>query len=237
MEYIGGTFEINALIFTDDILKLMVEKMKNILIIGARGFGREHYKFSQTFPEYGKDFVVKGFLDDKADALDGFPEHAPILSSVEDYQIQTDDVFVCALGDVHAKAKYIEIIRNKGGHFMTLIHPTAIVYDTAEIGEGVVVSPYCIISANVKIEEFTTMQSFCNFGHDAHIGKFCSIESYAFLGGFAQIGDYVTLHTRTTILPRVKVGDNAIVGAGSVAIKNVNPGITVFGIPAREIGF
>jgi sugar O-acyltransferase (sialic acid O-acetyltransferase NeuD family) len=207
--------------------------MKNILIIGARGFGREHYKLLHTFPEYGKEFVVKGFLDDKSDALDGFPGYAQILSSVEDYQIQTDDVFVCALGDAHAKAKYIEIIRNKGGRFMTLIHPTAIVYDTAEIGEGVVVSPYCMISANVRIEEFTTIQPFCNFGHDAHIGKCCSIESYAFLGGFAQIGDYVTLHTRATILPHVEVGDNAVVGAGSVAIKNVIQGTTVFGVPAR----
>jgi sugar O-acyltransferase (sialic acid O-acetyltransferase NeuD family) len=211
--------------------------MKNILIIGARGYGREYHEGFKILPEYNKNFVVKGFLDDRADVLDEFSGYAPILSSVEDYQIQRDDVFVCALGDVHAKAKYIEIIRNKGGRFMTLIHPAAIVYDTAEIGEGVVVSPYCMISANVKIEEFTTIQPFCNFGHDAHIGKFCAIESYTFLGGFAQIGDYVTLHTRATILPRVKVGDNAIVGAGSVVIKNVKPNISVFGVPARKIEF
>jgi sugar O-acyltransferase (sialic acid O-acetyltransferase NeuD family) len=211
--------------------------MKSILIIGARGYGREYHEGFKILPEYNKHFVVKGFLDDKADALDKFPGYAPIVSSVEDYQIQTDDVFVCALGDAHAKAKYIEIIRNRGGHFMTLIHPTSIVYDTAKIGEGVVVSPYCMISANVKIEEFTTIQPFCNFGHDAHIGKFCSIESYTFLGGFTQTGDYVTLHTRATIIPHVKVGDHATVGAGSVVIKNVKPGISVFGAPARKIDF
>jgi sugar O-acyltransferase (sialic acid O-acetyltransferase NeuD family) len=211
--------------------------MKNVLIIGARGYGREYHEGFKTYPGYNKDFIIKGFLDDKSDILDGFIGYAPILSSVENYQIQTDDVFVCALGASQAKAKYVNIIRKKGGNFMKLIHPTAIVYGTAEIGEGVVISPFCMISANVKIEEFTTIQPYCNFGHDAHIGSFCSIESYSFLGGFTRIDDFVTLHTRSTILPHVSVGNNAIVGAGSVVIKNVKPGITVFGVPAKKVEF
>ena len=211
--------------------------MKNILIIGARGYGREYHEGSIINSGYNQDFVIKGFLDDKADALNDFPGYAPIISSVEDYQIQKDDMFICALGDAQMKAKYIQIIKNKGGHFFTGIHPTAIVYNKAEIGEGVMIAPYCIISANVKIEEFTTIQPFCSFGHDAHIGKFCSIESYTFLGGYTQIGDYVTLHTRSTILPHIKVGNNAIVGAGSVVIKNVKSDTTVFGVPATKVEF
>jgi sugar O-acyltransferase (sialic acid O-acetyltransferase NeuD family) len=211
--------------------------MKNILIIGARGYGREYHEVIKGYPQYGKKFVIKGFLDDKSTALDGFAGYAPILSSVEDYQIQKYDIFVCALGDSHAKAKYIDIIKKKGGHFISLVHPTAIVYDTAELGEGVIICPFCIISANVKIGDFTTVQPFSNFGHDSQIGKFCSIESYSFLGGFTQIGDYATLHTRSTILPHIKIGDNAIVGAGSVVIKNVKPNTTVFGVPAKKIEF
>ena len=57
------------------------------------------------------------------------------------------------------------------------------------------------------------------------------------MGGFSRIGDNVTLHTRATILPHVKVGDNSIVGAGSVVLRNVKSNITVFGVPAKKISF
>ena len=69
------------------------------------------------------------------------------------------------------------------------------------------------------------------------IGKYCEVESYSFMGGFAKIGDNVTLHTRATILPHVKVGDNAVVGAGSVVLRNVKENITVFGVPAKKVEF
>ncbi len=211
--------------------------MKNIIIIGARGYGREYYEGLKTYPQYGKEYVVKGFLDDKADAFCGFKGYAPILSSVEDYKIKKDDIFICALGDVNAKEKYIEIIKNKGGSFLTLIHPTSIVFDKVELGEGVVITPFCIISANVKIGKFSTIQPYSNIGHDSQIGDFCSIESFSFLGGFSRLGNYVTLHTRSTIMPHVKVGDNSIVGAGSIVLKNVRENTTVFGIPAKSLKF
>ena len=211
--------------------------MKNILIVGARGFGRECYDGLKMYPQYNREFVVKGFLDDKTDALTGFWGYAPILSSVEEYQIQEDDIFLCALGDSKAKAKYIGIIKKKGGNFITLIHPASMVYDSAEIGEGVIISQFCSISSNVKIGDFTNVQAYSNFGHDARVGKYCSIDSYTFLGGYTQIGDNVTLHTRATILPHIKVENNAIVGAGSVVIKNVKPDTTVFGVPATKVEF
>ena len=46
--------------------------MKNLLIIGARGYGREIYNFAIDSKGYGTEFTVKGYLDDKVSALDGF---------------------------------------------------------------------------------------------------------------------------------------------------------------------
>jgi hypothetical protein len=44
--------------------------MKQLIIIGARGFGREVYSLAKRSIGYNEDFVMKGFLDDKLDALD-----------------------------------------------------------------------------------------------------------------------------------------------------------------------
>ena len=211
--------------------------MKNLIIIGARGFGREYCNSLKLYENYGKEFIIKGFLDDKVEALDVFSGYPPILSSVEEYEIEEDDIVTCALGDPIYRKKYVNIVKQKGGAFMTLIDSKSIIHPDAQIGEGVMISAFCSISANVTIGDFSTVQPFCNFGHDAIVGSFCAIESYSFMGGFSSIGNNVTLHTRSTILPHIKVGDNSIVGAGSVVLRNVKSNTTVFGVPAKKIDF
>ena len=191
----------------------------------------------KLYENYGKEFIIKGFLDDKVEALDVFSGYPPILSSVEEYEIEEDDIFTCALGDPIYRKKYVNIVKQKGGAFMTLIDSKSIIHPDAQIGEGVMISAFCSISANVTIGDFSTVQPFCNFGHDAIVGSFCAIESYSFMGGFSSIGNNVTLHTRSTILPHIKVGDNSIVGAGSVVLRNVKSNTTVFGVPAKKIDF
>ena len=59
--------------------------MKHLVIIGARGAGREVYLLATQMKEYGNEFDIKGFLDDKSNALDGLDGYPPILSSVEKY--------------------------------------------------------------------------------------------------------------------------------------------------------
>lgn len=211
--------------------------MKNLIIIGARGFGREYYNGIILREGYGKEFIVKGFLDDKKDALDNYYGYPDIIDSVENYKIQENDVFTCALGDSFYRAKYSNIILQKGGDFLSLISPKSIIHKSAKIGKGVMISPFCSISSDVEIGDFVTIQSYCNIGHDAKIGNFCSLESYSFMGGFSKIGDFTTLHTRATILPKIKIGNNSIVGAGSVVIRNIKDNTTVFGVPAKKVEY
>jgi len=50
-----------------------------------------------------------------------------------------------------------------------------------------------------------------------------------------KIGDYVWIGTRALIMPGVIVGKGAIVAAGSIVTKNVEPFQVVAGVPARTI--
>lgn len=95
--------------------------MKHLLIIGARGFGREIYNLAINSIGYQEEFDIKGYLDNKLDALCDYKNYPPIIDSVEHYQPQEDDVFICALGDVNYKKKYTSIILSKGGQFINLI--------------------------------------------------------------------------------------------------------------------
>lgn len=211
--------------------------MNNLLIIGARGYGRETYNMAVESIGYGETFVIKGYLDDKFDALDGFEGYPPIIDSVENYEIQKDDVFVCALGDVHYKKKYVDAILSKGGHFINLVHKDAYISRNVSMGQGCIICRQAGVSCDISIGDFVTLQSMVSLGHDVVIGNFCHLNSCALLGGGVVLGDLVTIHPSAVIHPHKKIGNNVIVGAGSVVIRNIKDNVTVIGNPATVLKY
>lgn len=211
--------------------------MKRLLIIGARGWGREVYDIAKACVEAGADFTIKGFLDDKENALDGYDNYPPIIGPVETYRIQPDDVFICALGDVNYKKKYSDIILNKGGNFISVVHPTAVLGTNAKIGEGCVLGAFANLSNDTVIGNFVTMSIRSGMGHDSIIGDYTHVGGNCSISGFVTIGETVTMHPGCVVVPHRKIGDNAVIGTGSVVLGNVKAGVTVFGNPAKKIDF
>lgn len=209
--------------------------MKKLYIIGARGFGREVYNLAKETKEYLKEYEIVGFLDDKANALDGYNDYPPVISSVESFVPKENDVFICALGEVEYKKKYAKIILEKGGEFINLIHKDAYISQNLKIGKGCIFCAYTRLSCDIEIGDFNTFQPFSVAGHDVKIGNYCHFNTYAFMGGFVEIGNNVTLHTGAIIHPHKKVRDNSIVGAGAIVIRNVPDNTTVYGNPAIKL--
>jgi len=211
--------------------------MKNLIIIGARGFGREVYSLAKRAKGYNEDFIIKGFLDSKDNALETFENYPPIIGSVEDYEINEDDVFICALGSVKWKKFYVEMILNKKGKFINLIEKSVLFNENVRIGIGCIICEYTILSNDMIIEDFTTIHPFTNFGHDTKLGKYTHIGAHCFVGGYTVLEDEVTVYAKATILDRIRIGKEATIGASSLVIRNVKENTTVFGIPAKILKF
>jgi UDP-3-O-[3-hydroxymyristoyl] glucosamine N-acyltransferase len=126
---------------------------------------------------------------------------------------------------------------NKGGQFISLIHPSAIINTNVKIGKGVSISNNVTISNDCFIEDFVSLQGFAVLGHDAKVGKWSNISAFSFFGGYASAANKVTVHTRASIRPHVKIDEGATVGASSLVIKNVKANTTVFGMPAIHLKF
>jgi len=211
--------------------------MKKLIIIGGGSMAREVYAWAKQMPEHGKAWTIKGFLDSRADILNGYTYDVGILSSVEDYQPEEEDLFTCALGDPKSKQKYVEMVLQKGGKFTSIIHPTTVIGENVKIGQGVLICPYVILCSDCQIGNFVSINGRSGIGHDAQIGDWTVIQSVCDITGFVKIGASVTINSHGVILPRVQVGEGATIGAGSVAVANVKPGATVFGVPALPLKF
>ena len=209
---------------------------KNLVIISAGSLAREVFTWAAQTIAAGPSFRIKGFLDNRPNALDGFNYDARILGDVESYLIEEDDVFVCAIGDPVDKAKYCAPIIDRGGRFVNIIHPLANLGSNVHLGTGIVLAPFSSITCDVTVGDHVSVGAFSNLGHDTTVGDWCQISSHCGVNGRAKIGDGAFIGSHVCIIPGVKVGAWSHVGAGSIVVRNVDPYVKVFGNPAGLIG-
>jgi len=206
----------------------------NLVIIGASGLSREVYDLAHVCYGHLPDFKVKGFLSDGPSNIEqmGYPK---VLNTVSGYAIEPGDVFFCAIGNVQDRKKTTEIILKKGGQFINLIHPTAILSPSAKIGIGVAIKAFSSIASDVTIGDFVYMQSSVIIGHDVIIENYCHVNSFAFFAGYVHVEELCTINAGAKLIQNVKVGTGATVGVGSVVLTRVKSNTTVFGMPAKNI--
>lgn len=208
---------------------------RQLLIVGAGGYGREALTYVR---DDNPLFAVKGFLDGRADALDGYARDVGIVGDPLTWVPREDEVFMAALGDPQERFKYTASLRDVHHvDFATVIHPRANVAGHTRIRHGCIVAPNAGISCDVIIGEFTCIQEYTVIGHDARIGNWCQINSHCTIAGGAQIGHFVTIHPNCVVTSGAKIGDGVTVGAGSVVIGNIPAGVTVLGNPARRFSY
>lgn len=209
---------------------------QNLIIISAGKYGREMFTWAVQAMAHGAPWQVKGFLDDRAHALDGYNYPARILGNVEDYRIEPDDVFIGAIGDPRDKTKYYSPLVERGGRFINLIHPLANIGTNVRLGTGVVVGPFASITCDARIGNHVSIGALSNVAHDTEVGDWCQISSHCGVNGNAALGEGVFLGSHACVIPGVKVGAWAYVGAGSVVLREVQPYVKVFGNPGVPIG-
>lgn len=102
------------------------------------------------------------------------------------------------------------------------------------IGDNVTVKPYVGICDGVTLEDDVFIGPSVSFAND-NAPKSRNTENYRMERIVVRKG--ASVGVSAVILPGVEIGENALVGAGSVVTKDVPAGATVVGNPAYVIGF
>ncbi|MBW1710232.1 MAG: acetyltransferase [Deltaproteobacteria bacterium] len=118
---------------------------------------------------------------------------------------------------------------------VTAVHPSAVIAKDAVIGDGSQIMAGTIIGPEVEIGRQCIVNAKASVDHECVIGDGVEISPGATLCGMIRVGENAIISAGATVLPVVKIGADATVGAGAVVNKDVAPGTTVVGVPAKEL--
>lgn len=214
--------------------------MKHLIIIGASGFSRDMYYVATQSVGYLENYDIKGFLVHKKEylnSLDKYKDYPPMLGTIYDYEIESNDVFIIALGDVAVKSKVGEYLKSKGAMFQTIIHKDAQLRNNVKVGDGSIIESHAHIGSEVTIGENCLIQAFACIAHDCEVGDYTRVDVRCLLTGGSKAGKNVTIHSNAVINQRIIIEDGATVAALSFVIRNVKAGTTVMGNPAKRLEY
>ena len=210
--------------------------MKDIVIIGAGGFGREVAWLIEDINKDKAEWNIMGFVDENPKIKGNYINSYKVLGDIEWLKRQ-DCYAVCAIGDPIAKKTILEKLEGSKVKYPILIHPSVIMSDNIEIGEGSIICAGNLVTVNIKIGKHVIINLDCTIGHDANIHNYCTILPSVNVSGAVNIGECVNIGTGTQIIQGINIGRNTIIGAGSVVIRDLPSNCTAVGLPASAIKY
>lgn len=211
--------------------------MKDLIIIGAGGLGRMLLQWVKDINKIESTWNILGFIDDNLQALDNIECDYKVIGTIKDWEPKENQEFALAIADPEIKEKVSGKIKEKGGIFTSVIHPTAAIGDFNVVGKGLIMYPNARISVNTNIGDFVTILGNTIIGHDAKIADYCTLSGGCNITRGVQLMDKVFLGCNVSVVPEREIGKGAYVCAGSVVMTNIKEGNKVMGYPAKKVSF
>jgi acetyltransferase EpsM len=203
--------------------------LARVILVGAASFAEE---VSDLAASAGFEVAawIEGLDPGRCD-----PAHMPPILWVDDQKAFEPDLPILpAIGSVERKGIVLRLV-SEGRRLATLIHPSAVISPSASIGPGCIVFPLVVVGALSRIGEGTVLNRGSLVGHHTEIGAYSFLGPGANVCGKVELGEQVHVGPGAVVRDRLRVGDHAVVGMGAVAVKDVEAGTTVLGVPARPV--
>lgn len=199
--------------------------MKRISIIGASGHGKV----------VGDLAKLNGYTDI------AFTDNDPSVKKCGSWPVigpdemlaKRDGDLIPAVGSGKIRKRIMEL--NSERNFATLIHPSAVIAEDVEIGEGTVIMAGVVLNPGVKIGKGCIINTSSSVDHDCIISDFCHVAVGAHLCGTVSVGEDTWIGAGAIVSNNVDLCADCVIGAGAVVIKDITEPGTYVGVPARQV--
>lgn len=210
-------------------------------IYGASGCGRSMSPVADGMlrNQFGPSGYELVFVDD---SLSGKTLNGRRVLSYDEFRLRdAPSRAICiAISDSRTRQRLAERCENEGVPCFSVSAENVCILDDVQIGEGAFLAPFVTLTSNIRIGRHFHANLYSYVEHDCVIGDFVTFAPAVHCNGNVVIDDHAYLGSGCILRQGrpgepLTVGRSAIVGMGAVVTKDVPPGATVVGNPARPL--
>ena len=211
----------------------MTKINKDVVIFGFGGLARELWGWIRNSNDGEMRTLISAFVIDgelPVECYDG----VPVITRAEAAS-QGPKEYLLAIADPASRRRLSAELDGLGWAAGRYIHESAMLGINLSIGQGTIVFPRCSLSSDTVIGDHVLVNGGTAIGHDCVIGAYASLLGGISVNGNVSVGESVLIGAGAIIYPGKKIGNGATVGMGSVVFRDVAPGQTVYGNPAKPL--
>jgi sugar O-acyltransferase (sialic acid O-acetyltransferase NeuD family) len=144
--------------------------------------------------------------------------------------------FCITIGNPHGRVrlKFHDLLITEGLRPISIAHPTAYIAKNAVVGPGAQIMAGAIIAAEARLGRQVIINTKASADHEDVLEDGTELAPGVTLCGLVTRKTNAWVCAGATVLPRLTIGEDAVVGPGSLVIRDVPARTTVFGVPATQ---
>lgn len=209
---------------------------QRLLMIGASGHAHALLGLLRRLGDY----VVVGLIDDTR-PQGGLVFGLPVLGGVADvprlcaaYDL---DQAVLAVGDNGRRQLLAEHLCRSAPtlRWPVLVDPTAVVSEPSRLGPGAVVMALAHVGPGASLGPGCLLNTRSSLDHDGSLAAYASLAPGVHCGGHVRLGERAAVGLGASLLQRVSIGADTVVGAGALVLRSLPAGVVAHGVPAQVV--
>lgn len=209
--------------------------MSKLLIWGAAG----QAKVVADAARRGGQWQIAGFIDDidpsrRGEAFAG----GTVLGGREALRacrVHGVEAIFLAFGHNAARLRLAGELAAEGYRFPVIVHPAAVIAESAVLGAGSFVAAAAVVGAQARIGEQAIVNTGAVVEHDCDVADGVHIGPRVCLGGGVRVGRAAWIGIGAVLRDHIEIGADSMVGMGAVVVASLPSRVVAYGCPARVI--
>ncbi|SKA94362.1 sugar O-acyltransferase, sialic acid O-acetyltransferase NeuD family [Paucidesulfovibrio gracilis DSM 16080] len=204
-----------------------------VVIIGAGGHGQVVADILFHMWTKGRDLELVGFVDDDPEREGTSVLGLKVLGPVNKLDHIGHEAVIVALDDNRARLEMTERLDDE--RMINAIHPSAVLAPDVSVKPGGVVCAGAVINPGTIMERGAIVNTGAIVDHNCTLNEFSHVGPGVNLGEGVHVGQGTLIGLGASLIPKLRLGNWSVVGAGAVTTRDVPDSETWVGVPARKL--